>query len=168
MGVCQPPISTFCEIGVSISPLGHRVYTTIGERLVTRDKPLITVDEVAILAKGMGVAKVLAVELGFPPHPHIKNDVLSSDVKLESVPSIPQSLARVSSIGNLFPIPIPKGFLILYLGVVAQAYEHHPKHLNRIHFLHFLSFRCTNIIPWARGFVNPLFDFFFGGCAELP
>ena len=82
-------ILTFCEIRITVSIFGHLVYTTIGERLVARDKPFIAVNEITIFAKGVRVTKIFTVESSFPPHPHIKDDVPSSDVKFEIVPSFP-------------------------------------------------------------------------------
>jgi hypothetical protein len=71
---------TFCKIGVSISPFGHRVHTTIRKRLITRDKPIVPIDEITILSKSPRIAKVLFVKMGFKPHSHIKNNALSSVV----------------------------------------------------------------------------------------
>ena len=105
------------------------------------------IDEIAIFAKSVRIAEVLAVESRFPPHPHIKNNVLSGDEIFESVPFIPQSLIGIFRIGLASPVPLPELFLVLVLPIGEQTSEHHPKHLDSIHFYQFLSFRCTNIIP---------------------
>ena len=160
--VCQPPILTFCEIRVAVSPFGHCVYTAIGKRLVTRNKPFIVIDEIAVFAKSVRIAEVFAIESRFPPHPHIKNNVLSSDEVFESIPFIPQSLIGIFRIGSALPVQLPKLFLVLILPVGKQTSEHHPEHLDSIHFFYqFLSFRCTNIIAQIALIVNRILEKFF-------
>ena len=139
------PILTFHEIGIPISPFLHSVYAPVGKRFIARDKPFIMVNKITILAKSVRVTKVLVIESRFPPHPHIKDNVLSSDIILETIPTFPQILIGIPRIWNLFPIPIPKSLFVLCLEVMAQTCEHCPKHFNYIHLFKFLSFFILRI-----------------------
>ena len=156
-GVLSTPILIFCEIGIAISVFCGGVNSTILERLVRGNKPMVVVDEITIFIKSPGVSKILFVKVVFPPHPHIEDDVLSSDVKLESVPSIPQSFARVTSIGSLLPIPIPKLFSVLKLAVGEQTANHSFNHQTKVlHKYYFLSFLYLNYIT-IKSKVNTYF-----------
>ena len=115
------------------------------------------VDEIAVFTKSVRMAEVLAVESRFPSHPHIKNNVLSGDEIFESVPFIPQSLIGIFRIGLAFPVPLPELFLVLVFPVGEQTSEHHPEHLDSIHFYQFLSLTCALIIAQDFDFVKHYF-----------